>query len=136
MIIFRQKGYYYYLNGFIYDCWFGSRAILYKDLINQYKSSIQNIRDSLAKTIMLNGGWHFSYLSSPEEISKKINSFAHSEYDKPDFTNVELIRKRITEGENIFNKKEKINYVMIDNSYPKYIVENIEKYAQYINQNY
>ena len=32
--------------------------------------------------IIKDGGWHFAYLQSPENISKKIKSFAHGEFNK------------------------------------------------------
>jgi len=41
--------------------------------------------------IIENGGWHFAYLQSPADISKKIKSFAHGEFNKPNFINQENI---------------------------------------------
>ena len=35
--------------------------------------------------IIENGGWHFSYIMTPEEISKKIKSFGHAEYNLDKF---------------------------------------------------
>jgi len=32
--------------------------------------------------IIEDGGWHFAYLQNPENISKKIKSFAHGEFNK------------------------------------------------------
>ena len=39
--------------------------------------------------IINNAGWHFSYLQTPENISKKIQSFAHGEFNTNDITNEE-----------------------------------------------
>lgn len=136
MVNFKQKLYYYYLNGFMRDDWIGSKAVLYKDLVSQYKSSPQQIRNNFSKIIIQDGGWHFSYLLSPEEISKKIKAFAHSEYDKSVYTDSSFIKDRIEKGENIFGRKEKIDYVKLDGSYPRFILDNLKKYDFYINHNY
>ena len=132
LISFRQKVYYYYLNGFISADWIGTKAVLYGDLVRNFNSSPQQIRESSAKGIITNGGWHFSYLLTPEEITKKIQAFAHSEFDKKEFTDTESIKKRIANGEDLFGRKEKITYKPIDESYPEYIQNNLEKYGRYI----
>jgi beta-1,4-mannosyl-glycoprotein beta-1,4-N-acetylglucosaminyltransferase len=132
IISFKQRLYYYYLNGFINNDWIGTKAVLYKDLVKHFKATPQQIRESSAKTIINDGGWHFSYLLSPEDISKKIRSFAHSEFDKEEFTDIERIKNKINKGEDLFGRKDKITYVAIDDSYPKYITENIEVYSHYI----
>ncbi len=132
MIMFKQKLYYYYLNGFMHDHWNGTRIVLYKDLIGQYNSTPQQIRNSLAKTVIENGGWHFSYLTTPENIAWKIKSITHSEFDKPEFTDVDLIKQRVEKGEYLYGKDFKITYVKMDNSYPKYILDNIKKYNSHI----
>jgi beta-1,4-mannosyl-glycoprotein beta-1,4-N-acetylglucosaminyltransferase len=133
LVVFKQSIYYYYLNGFINDKWFGSRVVLYKDLITYFKSKPQAVRNSISKNIISKGGWHFSYLFTPKEISKKIHSFAHSEYDKNDYTDINLIEERIIKGEDLFGRKDNITYVKIDNTYPKYLLENLEEYKKYIN---
>ena len=136
LISFKQRFYYYYLNGYINSDWIGTKAVLYGDLTNHFNSSPQQIRDSSSKETNKEGGWHFSYLLTPEEIAKKIKAFAHSEFDKKEFTDISAIKKRITEGEDLFDRKEKIFYVKIDSSYPKWISENTDRYSRYINKNY
>lgn len=133
IVIFKQNIYYYYLNGFINDNWFGSRIVLYKDLITNFNSNPQMIRNSISNNIILKGGWHFSYLFTPEEISKKIHSFAHSEYDKSDYTDIDIIKERIIKGEDLFGRKDNITYVKIDNTFPEYLIKNLEEYKKYIN---
>ncbi|MFA5934671.1 MAG: hypothetical protein WC827_02185 [Candidatus Paceibacterota bacterium] len=136
LIVFKQNFYFYYLNGFINNEWLGSKIVMYKNLINDFNSSPQQIRSSSAKNIIENGGWHFSYLFTPEGISNKIKSFAHSEFDKTEYTDTNTIETKIKKGENIFGRDaEKITYVKINNSYPEYIINNTGKYEQLINNN-
>jgi len=136
MVGFRQKFYFYYLNGLVNNSWFGTKAVLYKDLIDHFNSSPQQIRESSAKNIIENGGWHFSYLLSPENIAKKIQAFAHSEFDTKEYTDISAIKKRIDEGEDLFGRKEKITYVKMDDSYPKWILDTIGRYGRYIKENH
>ena len=78
------------------------------------------------------GGWHFSFLKDPESIKNKIISYSHQEYNTKEFTNINLIKKKISSGEDLF--KRKINYkkIDIDNTYPEYIINNKEKFKDWI----
>ncbi|MBY0477404.1 MAG: hypothetical protein K2Q24_07135 [Chitinophagaceae bacterium] len=49
-------------------------------------------------------GWHFSYLGGVEKIKYKIQSFAHTEFNKEEFVNDAQILKAITEGTDLFNR--------------------------------
>ena len=71
----------------------------YRDL-EGYRSGRLPI--SSMKTIQC--GWHCSYFMTFDEIIRKIQSFSHSEYNKPEYTNMEIIKKCIQEGNNIFNR--------------------------------
>ena len=82
--------------------------------------------------IIENGGWHFAYLQSPENISKKIKSFAHGEFNTDDKSNEENIRSKIEKGEDIFNRGYEIKKVELDSSFPKYIFENKDKLKKWI----
>lgn len=134
LVMFQQKVFYYYLNGFQHDRWFGTRAVLFKNLIGQYNSSPQQVRMSMANVTIKNGGWHFSYLFNPEGIINKIKSFAHSEFDQLEYVNIDYIEKKIINGEDMFGRREKVKYIKVDSSYPKFIFDNQEKYSKYINK--
>jgi len=82
--------------------------------------------------IIENGGWHFAYLQTPENISKKIKSFAHGEFNKADFTNQNKIQEKINMGKDIFDRGISYKKVEIDNSFPRYIVDNKEKLKDWI----
>tara|TARA_B100000686_G_scaffold325556_1_gene382451 strand:- start:47 stop:856 length:810 start_codon:yes stop_codon:yes gene_type:complete len=82
--------------------------------------------------IIENGGWHFAYLQKTENISKKIKSFAHGEFNKSNFSNPEAIKKKIDMGKDIFDREISYKKVEIDSSFPKYIVDNKEKLKEWI----
>tara|TARA_Y100000590_G_scaffold469280_1_gene655932 strand:+ start:2891 stop:3700 length:810 start_codon:yes stop_codon:yes gene_type:complete len=82
--------------------------------------------------VIENGGWHFAYLQSPENISKKIKSFAHGEFNKENFSNLDAIKEKIKMGKDIFDRKISYKKVRIDDSFPKYILDNKEKFKSWI----
>ena len=65
-------------------------------------------------------------------ISKKIKSFAHGEFNKPDFVNLDNIKKKINMKKDIFDRDIKYKKVELDNTFPKYIIENKDKFKQWI----
>jgi len=135
MIMFKQNIYYYYLNGFVHNHWFGSRAVFYGDFKNYYGRSAQRIRSSLANIQIENGGWHFSYLFDVDGIINKIKSFAHSEYDTKTNTDKTVVQSRVEQGRSILDGENNVIYKEIDDSYPQYILDNKSQFAKYINNN-
>ena len=52
------------------------------------------------------GGWHLSFFHTPEVIKKKIESYAHSEFNLPDITNLENIKYRMYNCLDVLNREE------------------------------
>ena len=82
--------------------------------------------------IIKDGGWHFAYLQTPENISKKIQSFAHGEFNKDHIINEENIKTKIEKGEDIFEREHKIKKIEMDSSFPEYILKNKDKLKDWI----
>ena len=82
--------------------------------------------------ILKDGGWHFSFLYDEEGIIKKISSFQHTEFDKDEFKNKRIIREKIFKGEDIFNRNFNFKKINIDSKFPKYLVDNVDKYKDWI----
>jgi len=82
--------------------------------------------------IIEDGGWHFTYLKSPNQIRDKIKDFSHTEYDYEEYTSLKSIKSRIKELEDPFDRNYKFEKVVIDNSFPKYIIDNQRKYSHLI----
>jgi len=79
-----------------------------------------------------NGGWHFSYLMTPEKIIEKIQSFSHSEYDTDYFKDPERILKCMESGVDLYERKGKLKFRFEQLDVPKYVEENIERFKKYI----
>jgi beta-1,4-mannosyl-glycoprotein beta-1,4-N-acetylglucosaminyltransferase len=139
--IFYQKFYQYKLNLLTGTNWPGSRIIKKKFL-----TSPQDLRYKTVKRIRFwqlhrfftnpdfinDGGWHFSYLMSPEKIKLKVESFAHGEFNKEHVTDIDLIKNKVNNNKDIFNRNIFFQKVQIDNSFPEYIVKNKHKFSEFI----
>ena len=63
---------------------------------------------------------------------KKVRSFAHGEFNRDDFVNEENIRLKIEKNEDIFGRGYKIKRIELDESFPKYILDNKKKLKEWI----
>ena len=140
--VFSQKKFDYKLNllNETEGDWYGSKICLKKKL-----ESPQWLRDLKFKKypfwrfdkikniqIIKDGGWHFSYLQSPDKIIKKITSFSHGERNKPEFANIQNIEEKIRNQKNIFDLEFSYKKINLDSTFPKYIIENKDKFKEWI----
>jgi beta-1,4-mannosyl-glycoprotein beta-1,4-N-acetylglucosaminyltransferase len=79
-----------------------------------------------------NGGWHFNNIMTPSEISIKLKTFAHTEFSSNKFSDAKIIEKKINSNEDLFNRGHKYEVIKINKDFPKYILENIDKFKDYI----
>ena len=139
--VFSQKAFAYKLNllNNAENNWHGSKMCLKKHL-----KSPQRLRNLKFKKypfwridkprnlqIIENGGWHFAYLLNSQGISKKIKSFAHGEDNKKDNTDIDKIEGKM---EKLLHptKGFELTKVKIDETFPKYILDNISYYDEWI----
>ena len=71
---------------------------------------------------------------SPKEISLKLKTFAHTEFRLNKFSSVSVIRKKIKNNQDLFLRNQIYNKVPIDSSYPKYILQNLNKFKNFISK--
>ena len=79
-----------------------------------------------------NGGWHFNNIMSPSDISIKLKTFAHTEFSSDEYSDEKVIEKKINLKEDLFNRGHKYKVVKINKNFPKYILENVDKFKNYI----
>ena len=65
---------------------------------------------------------------------RKLKTFAHTEYNKDAFTNINAVKKNIHEMRDLFNRGHKYYRVQLDNTYPDYILNNQNKFYKWIEQ--
>jgi beta-1,4-mannosyl-glycoprotein beta-1,4-N-acetylglucosaminyltransferase len=123
----------YFLNNYKTSNWFGTRACSFSYLKNR---SIDDIREStenvhaLTGRVLQNAGWHFSYLGGEDQIKYKLESFSHQEFNRSDVKN--NINKSLSENTDVLGRPIQYKVVNIDESYPKYLLDNLEKYKHLI----
>ena len=138
-LAFSQKMFMYKLNlqNLTESNWIGSKITKKK-----YVTTMQNLRNLKFKRYpfwridkfnqqIIQGGWHFSFLQSPKEILKKIKSFSHGEFNNENLNEIK-IKEKIFKNEDIFGRDNKLKKVDINESYPDYILKNIDKFSDWI----
>ena len=146
--IFMQKCFNYKFNLFNkYESpWEGTRICKKKNLnsINFMRQKIlkKNLNYNIfridkEKSIQIyeNGGWHFNNILSAVEISKKLKTFAHTEFSSKEFSSVDIISKKIKEKQDLFNRGHLYEFVEIDKSFPDYLLQNLDRYKNFIISN-
>ena len=122
--------YYYYLNNLIDNPW---RLAYISSFCNIEKKDLNAIRKKKVKKkhLLLNGGWHFSYLGGIDNIIKKIEAFSHKEFNKDEYKNRERLLNHLNSGTDIFGRNDyRSKSVAVDESFPRYVLDNIEYYQQ------
>tara|TARA_B100000989_G_scaffold82983_1_gene59362 strand:- start:915 stop:1724 length:810 start_codon:yes stop_codon:yes gene_type:complete len=82
--------------------------------------------------IFNNAGWHFNNILSPEQISLKLRTFAHSEFSDSKYSSPLIIKKKINSKIDLFNRGHAYETVHLDNSFPKYLIENKIMYQNFL----
>ena len=132
-----QKSFCYKINLFNkYETpWEGSRICKKKYLKSidwlRQKVKSKNLRYKFfrldkEKNIQLfsNGGWHFNCLMKAEDISIKLKTFAHTEYNQKKFTDIITIKDKIKNRQDLFNRGWFYKKVKFEKSFPKYLRNN------------
>jgi beta-1,4-mannosyl-glycoprotein beta-1,4-N-acetylglucosaminyltransferase len=65
--------------------------------------------------VLQNSGWHLSYFLNPDELVRKLESFAHTEYDKPKYKKKEFIKTCMLTGRYIFEKERSLQPTFFQN---------------------
>ena len=138
-IAFSQKMFMYKLNLLNVEesGWIGSKITKKKNI-----SSMQELRNLKFKNYpfwridkghlqIIEGGWHFSFLQTPDQILKKIKSFSHGEFNNS-LLNENSIEEKILKNEDIFNRGFTLKKIDLNENFPKYIYNNREKFSKWI----
>jgi len=146
---FKQKHFYYKFNlqSKRNPYWFGSRVC-----VKKYLKSPQWLRDLKFKkrpfwrldklrlnNIIENGGWHFCNLKNPKNLLYKYQNLCETndpihfkEKIQEKYLNLDEIKKRIDKKEDIIGRKDQFIKVDLDNSFPKFLLNNKSNYNEWI----
>ena len=147
--VFKQKHFYYKFNlqSKNNPYWLGSRICLKKYLISPQwlrdlkfkKRPFWRLDKFRLNNIIENGGWHFCNLKKPESLLYKYKNLCETDdpihfKEKIDqkYLNIEEIKKRINEGQDIIGRKDSFIKVNLDNSFPKFLINNQSLYSDWL----
>ena len=158
IIQFKQKMFYYKLNLYYPEFnWFGSKACKKKNLISpQWLRNIKSKKYSKFRLdlifnkrkysdiyYVLDGGWHFTCIRTPEDLEYKFLNFAHHYEFEQSGLDVKKLKKLILEKKIMYDHKldqantekwggkSKLKTISIS-ELPSYIGQNIEKYSGWL----
>ena len=143
--IFLQDCFVYKINLFNkYESpWEGTRVARKKNLKSidfmRHEVKMKNLKYSFFRfdkekniQIYKNAGWHFNNLMSSQDISLKLKTFAHEEFSGDEFSSPDIINEKIEKKIDLFNRGHTYVKKNLDKSFPKYILDNLNKYKEYI----
>lgn len=121
--------YYYYFNGKdVGNSDHPMPIVLPTHMIDNLHTQWENRH---AFPTIYHAGWHFSYLGGIERIKDKLKAYSHAENDTDEVR--DNLEKNIKAGNDIFGRDDhKFKFVKIDDSFPKELVNNIDKYKELI----
>ena len=139
-IAFSQMMFMYKLNlqNLDENNWVGSKIFLKKNISTM--QAIRNLkfkrypfwRFDKKKFQIIQGGWHFSFLQTPNDIIKKIKSFSHGEFNRIDIIDENKIKEKISQGIDIFDRGLRLKKIEIDSKFPDFILKNKDDLSDWI----
>ena len=147
--VFKQKHFYYKINFQSQNnpFWYGSRICVKKHLkspqwlrgLKFKKRPFWRFDKFRLNNILDFGGWHFCNLKTPEELLYKYQNLCETNdpyifKEKIDekYLNLDEITKKIDLGKDIIGRDELYKKIKLDNTFPKYILDNINLYKNWI----
>jgi beta-1,4-mannosyl-glycoprotein beta-1,4-N-acetylglucosaminyltransferase len=129
-VVFRQRMYYYFLNVMLNDpLWAGPIAVQQKVFEGEHYS-VQGLRDDRAKLpLMLNGGWHFSFMGGLDRVHQKIRQFSHVEHDTEE-THDGLAERFAKLIDPFAREGHHLTQVPIDHTFPEMVRKNQQHYRE------
>lgn len=120
--------------------WIGTVATKYK-IFKQYTPQFfRNIKDTLPR--LENSGWHLSWCGGYEQIYEKAHSCIEP-FDKTALPSIEEFKKYFDDFiknqkkffihlENLSKKESEFTKISINETYPKFILDNMDRFNKYI----
>ena len=126
--------YYYFFNCKRSGYWPWPAFCRYGDFLRIFKGIAQSLRLSQESTPerIKDAGWHFSYIMSPERISRKIGAFSHSEYDNPQCRDIHRIENCRRDHTDLFERSSQVYQTVGLDELPESVSSHPEKYSEFL----
>lgn len=158
---FIQRYYSYFLNNYWLgdvdsddrlkansNAWYGSKITTYRYFMNFFGGNASNVRSykssgplrALKRTwfkkfnvqTITNGGWHFTWIFTIDDIIKKIESTAHQEFNKAEYKNPAYIQSMIHNGRDFLKPLARYQAQNVDAQFPAFLLNNIDLYKEHL----
>ncbi len=130
------------------NVWPGTKITTYKYFVEFFRSDATSVRifksfgflrglkrawfKLTQNQVIPDGGWHFTWVFSVENIIKKIESTAHQEFNHDEHKKPERIISLIRSGRDINKPQARYQIQKIDDQFPEYLLKNINKFEPFI----
>lgn len=123
---------YKYLND-EHTKYINAKIFTYKYLIDHYRdvNNTYYLRYDITHHC-IKSGWHFTFQGGLDNVSKKLNAYAHQELNNENVNNKEVISQFIKDGINLYRRNEKGMFKKIC----KDELINLNDYPNFIKRNY
>lgn len=127
MSTMRQKLFYYYFNNLCETPWYGTRIAAWKEVKDV---TATQFRGNTSIPLIMNAGWHFSFIGGVDQMIEKLKAFSHQEYNTPYFTDKERMQNKILEGSDVFDRDIVFTFVDVNDELPRHVVDNKGYYIE------
>ncbi len=129
----QQTVYTYWLNNKSSEHWTGTSLMTYKDIKGDTLDNLRAYderRKFMWAPVIQNAGWHFTNIGGAEFIKRKVQSYAHQEFNTPVF--LAQIDERIEHNEDYLGRPFKLGIDI--GEWPRYLKENYDQYKHLIKE--
>ena len=126
-----QHMFYYYINVFDREPWFGTIAIR-KKKFNMTPEELRTLRFRLPR--LRNGGWHFSYMGGSRQVRQKLNAIVALDDNTPENNDLDLLEQKMAQNVNILTHRGSTQFdiVKVEGSYPSPILSWLVRHPEYL----
>lgn len=124
----QQTVYTYYLNNKSSEHWTGTSLMLYKDIKTDTLDNLRaydTMRAYMKAPVIENAGWHFTNIGGVEFIKRKIQSYAHQEFNNEQF--LSLVEQRVALNQDYLGRDFKLE--VDESDWPEYLKTNRHLYT-------
>ena len=158
---FDQRYYSYFLNNYWLgdvgsdgllkpqtNKWRGSKITTYQHFVDFFKGNATSVRSykssgiwrSLKRSwfkhfnvqLIADGGWHFTWVFTMENLVRKIENTAHQEYNKEKYKDPVYIEKMIRSGKDFHKPNSRYQAQALNEQFPKYLVEHQDRFKDFL----
>ena len=121
----EMQFHYYNLNTISPNPWTSAKIISFNKF-NELSISCSDIRARNCH-IIKNAGWHLSYFGDSHFIKNKIENFSHQEFNNDNYTDIDKISQRLSDGEDVYGRSY-VTFNKVPISQNAYLPPDFRKY--------